>query len=150
MNIPSQCCTDTDVSMIKFEEGASKATIRNSERKTYSKIAIDGCMVKNEVAADGALYDINNRALIIELKGVDVSYGAHQVLAAAALLKGCDRTPTAFAGIVIGKQFPKVTSGIQKAQNAFAKQFKGPLHVVTKNGEFDYDAVFSFRGPHRI
>jgi len=149
MKVPEKCQQQTTVSLIKFEEGASKAVFRNARQASYRRVCLDKCAVTQSKSADAALYDANERVVIIELKGADVNYGAKQVLAAAEFLRASDLRPTAYAGIVVGKQYPKITTSIQKTKNAFASAFRGPLHVVTKNGEFEFAAVCSFNGPHR-
>lgn len=150
MKLTTACCTETSVSEIKFEEGASKAVILNPDRKTFTKVRIDGCLIKQERAADGALYDAEDRVIVIELKGNDVAYGAKQILSAARFLAKSDRRPSRYGGIVVGKEYPRISSTIQRSQSEFAKAFRGPLHVVTKNGSFSFEAVLSFKGPHKI
>lgn len=150
MTLNAACCERTNVSSIKFEEGASKAIFLNPSREWHIKVQIDGCLVTNERAADAALYNSNADVIIVELKGVDVAYGAKQIIAAAEVLRTHEPVPRSCAGLVVGKEYPKISTTIQRMQAQFAKAYKRPLHIVTKNGEFEFAAVHSFRGPFKV
>ena len=134
-------------SHVKVEEGARKAVFLNASRDNYFTTRIDGCMVENKVAADFVVSKINVGDLIVELKGTDVTHGAEQVLATAEGVGNCTQQRGPMAGLIVCRQYPRVDTKIQRLRNTFAKKFKGPIHVVTKNTEFDFERVLSFQGP---
>jgi len=87
---------------------------------------------------------------IIELKGKDVDHAVKQVLATAHHWCQNDYQEGKIAALIVSTQFPKTNTSVQRAQQEFTKIFKGPLHVVTKNYNGCLEAIFSFRGPHKI
>ena len=52
-----------------------------------------------------------------------------------------------FGALVVCSKYPKVDTKIQRAKLFLASKHKTPLHVVTQNLEYDFDALLSIRGP---
>lgn len=143
-----KCRQKTTDSNIKCEEKGKKAIFRNPERREYYKTQVDGCLIKDEVASDWVVSRPQIGDVIVELKGKDVDHAVTQIQATAkywtekALLEG------KLAGLVVATQYPRIDTKIQRAATALARSFNAPLHVVTKNYEFEIENVLSFKGPH--
>jgi hypothetical protein len=88
--------------------------------------------------------------VIIELKGKDVDTAVKQVEATASHWRSQNYGTGKIAALIVSTQYPKANTAVRKAQEKFTKVFHGPLHVVTKNYEGCLEAVFSFKGPHKI
>lgn len=146
--IPDRCISLSTHSKIKVEENRRKATLLNKGRSEYFVIKVDGCSVVNETAADFIVGNDHSGAVIIELKGKDVDHGATQVLATASLWRKVTNNPK-MAALIVCNQYPKVSTTIQKKKQEFAREYKGPLHVVTANYEFELECLLSFKGPHK-
>ncbi|HEX8662846.1 MAG TPA: hypothetical protein VF744_02305 [Beijerinckiaceae bacterium] len=149
MKIKGECEEETSVERIKVEELGRKATFVNEEHNTYRKTQMDGCVVKNQLAADWVVSRANIGDVIIELKGRHVEHAVRQIRATAGFLTDGDYREGRLAGLVVCTQFPKASTTVQRAQAEFARAFKGPLHVVTQNLEYAFENVLSFKGPHR-
>src|SRR3954451_9375532 len=77
------CKTATTVSKIKVDELGRSAVFLNGKREKFIKIRVDGCVVKNSLAADWVLSKERVGDIIIELKGKDVDHGTRQITATA-------------------------------------------------------------------
>lgn len=143
----NECRKETKVSRIKVEENGKKAVILNLEKLTYVVSAVDGCMIKNSVSADCAVSREGVGDVFIELKGADVNHAAEQIVATATFWTTHNLSFGRLAGLVVACRYPKVSTAIQRAKVEFAKKFKGPLHVVNRNAEYEFDKLLSFTGP---
>ena len=143
----ARCVETTDVSEIKVEELGKKAIFLNKERLPHRRIKMDGCVKKNETAADFVVVKPDVGTVIIELKGKHVEHAAEQVNATARFLRGIDHQPAKLAGLIVASTYPKANGTVQKQQQKFYREFKGPLHVVTKNYQFDFEKILSAAGP---
>jgi hypothetical protein len=63
----------------------------------------------------------------------------------------CDegRTNGKLGALVVCTRYPKIDTKIQRAKNKPAKSFKSPLHIVTKNYEFEFANLLNLLGPHK-
>lgn len=114
----------------------------------YEVTQVDGCLCKNETAADFVVKKSNVGDVVVELKGVDVPRGVLQVQATAKFWKALHPDIKKIAGLIVCRQRPKYSTSIQRLQRDFIKTFKGPLHVVSTKCEFQIHRVLSFDGPH--
>jgi len=144
--IPDNCVQVVNHKKIKVEECGKKVIVNNSDQLKFQVTQIDGCALKNTLAADWMISK-GQRHLIIELKGKDVAHAAKQIWATATFLVQDCNIKKNFSALVVARQYPKATTAVQKAQISFSKEFRGPLHVVTKNCEYDFEKVTSFKGP---
>jgi hypothetical protein len=143
-----ECTCEQSHSRIKVQERGRSAVFLNLSRAIVLLTRIDGCVVKNQTAADWVVTWTASRELIVELKGRNVEHACDQIWHTAQLVhRNCPGSK--LAGLIVCSQFPRFNTAIQKAKTSFARQFSGPLHVVSRNCEYDVDHVFSFRGPHR-
>ncbi|WP_146140343.1 hypothetical protein [Alsobacter soli] len=143
------CTSFSDNTRIKVEECGRKAVILNSERKQYIIVRYDGCVIKNQKAADYIIRNNNVGNLIVELKGKNVEHAVDQVIATADKIKNANNEEILLGALIVCTQFPRINTKIQKAKDTMRKRFNAPLHVVTKNYEFFFEAVMSFKGPHK-
>lgn len=128
-----------------MEEKGRSATFLNPDRADgLVAILVDGGVVVEGPRADYAV-EYQRRAVIVELKGRDVEYAANQVDATASLWLGSLDRADEIAGLIVAARYPKTSSKIQIKQNNFRKRFLGPLHVVCKNCEFEFGALFTFK-----
>ncbi|MGO9484192.1 MAG: hypothetical protein ACLPX9_06375 [Rhodomicrobium sp.] len=144
--MPIADCQETVAhSRIKIEELGKKAIFINDERKEYVRTKVDGCVLVNTTAADWVLSKSNVGDVIVELKGADVAHAAEQVHATAHYWKDNSLCIGKLAGLIVCTQYPRgANTKIQKAQQAFSRKFKGPLHVFTGNREYLFESVLSF------
>lgn len=132
---------------IKVEEGRRKAVFLNSKRSTFHRTRVDGCLVKHQISADYVVSCVDVGDVIVELKGKDVVHAVEQVVATANFMRSCSKTRGPIAGLVVCAQYPRIDTTIQRMMSKFKKGFNAPLHVVTKNYEFQIGKVLSFDGP---
>lgn len=143
------CTAETDVSKIKLADPRSKrhAIILNTAREPYLRTRVDGCIIKNSLAADWVLSKAQVGQVIVELKGKDLMHGAKQVLATAQYMADKKCRTGRLSAIVVGVQIPSVDSRIQRAKVDFIKKFGGPLHFVSRNLEYQFDRLLAVDGP---
>lgn len=134
------CTVETTVSRIKVEERGKSAVFINLDRNPYWKIKVDGCVVKNAIAADWIVAQKNNGAIIVELKGKDVDHAAKQVIATATLWRS-KNSRGRLAGLIIATQYPTASPIIQRLQESFRKAFSAKLHVASGRREFRIEAL---------
>ena len=144
----ADCQERVDHSKIVLAEGRRKATFLNEERRNYVKTKMDGCVVKNETAADWVLSKLAMGDLVIELKGGDVEHATKQVDATAQYLQNHNLRIGRIAALIVAQQLrPAASTTVQRAQQSFSKKFSGPLHVATSNYEFVFERVLEYDGP---
>jgi len=135
-------------SKIKVEEKGKKIIFRNQDRKQFIVTQVDGCVVCNEVAADYVVTKIGAGTVAVELKGCDAAYGAHQIFKTAGFFLENDvGNIKVSAGIVVCGGYPRVRSKIQILQQRFMKLHKGPLHIISRNIECDFERALGFDFP---
>jgi hypothetical protein len=135
-------------SLVKVEEKGKKATFVNHVRAEYARVRVDRCLIKGEIAADFVVARDGAGHVIIELKGKDVAHACEQIIATARLLRSCPNQPRRIAGLVVCAEFPKgIARGVQRLRESFAKEFRGPIHVVARNEQYELDKVLAFKGP---
>lgn len=145
--IDPECTAVVTVTQVKVEEKNRKAVFLNQEHIAHTKIRMDGCVVRNATAADWVVTKEGVGTVIVELKGKDVEHGARQVTATAQYLKDQNYAMPKVAALIVASSYPKASPTIQKSQSKFFRQFKGPLHVVTRNETFTFERVLSAAGP---
>ena len=143
------CRETTQVSNVKVSEGARSANFVNAERLEYCKVRVDGCLLKNQTAADFVVCCKGVGSVVVELKGVDVEHAVRQIEATLVAIAGCgDKSlPSKFAGLIICSRYPRIDTKLQRLKADFAKKHRAPIHVVAKNDSFDISRVLSFSGP---
>jgi hypothetical protein len=142
--------TQTD-SKIKVSENGRQAVFLNPERAVYFIVQVDGGLIKNTTASDYVVSKADQKGilddLVIELKGTDVNHALDQVMATANYWQQQGLRAGKIAALIVCARMPKFDTKVQRCASAFAKSFKGPLHVCPRNDEFVFENVFSFRGP---
>lgn len=100
------------------------------------------------MCADFVVSKIGVGDIVVELKGKDVAHGIEQVTATAQLYADNNLYTTGkIAALIVAKSCPSFNSTVRKGKEQFARRFKGPLHVVTKNDTFVFERVLDFKGP---
>lgn len=145
---PGASCSEiTTDSKIKVEECGRKAVFLNEDRHSYVRTKVDGCLVEGSPASDWVVSRQQLGDVIVELKGTDVSHAITQVTATAALWENSDRRCGALAALIVCSQYPRIATGIQRAKERFKREYRAPLHVVSRNREYRFELVLSFEGP---
>ena len=136
-------------SKIKVEEKGKSATFLNPGHRDFIKKRVDGCVLKNTTAADFVVTALGEGSVIVELKGVDVDHAVEQVHATAVSLKECGSSNALgpFAGLVVCARYPRFDTKVQSLMQKFAKAHRAPLHIVTRNEEYELVRVLAFDGP---
>jgi hypothetical protein len=143
----SRCTERTNVSKVKVQELGRKAIFKNKNRAIFCKTRVDGCVVKNAIAADWVLSKGNVGQIVIELKGRDVDHAVKQIEATTLLWREKNLVFGKLAGLVVCAQYPRANTMVQRAQDVFSRKFKGPLHIVTRNCEYVFEKVLAFDEP---
>jgi len=144
----NNCTNKTHDSHVKVAgEHGRQAVIRNGNRESFIRSKVDGCMLKQQTAADWVVSKPKVGDVIIELKGGDVSHAVDQIQATLNYWNKNNLSNGKFGALVVCSKYPKVDTKIQRAKLFLASKHKTPLHVVTQNLEYDFDALLSIRGP---
>lgn len=133
--------------IIVVEERGRKAAFLNPRRLECVVTQFDGCVVTNQPAADKIVTCSIVGDIIVELKGRDVDHAVTQINATARYWHGAGMRVGRVAGLIVARQFPRASTKVQRAQQSFSRQFKGPLHVVTKNYQYTFEQVLAYDGP---
>jgi hypothetical protein len=141
------CEEKTKASKIKVAENGKSAVILNGEREDFKKIKVDGCLVKNLTASDWVISKDKTGEVVIELKGCDVDHAVVQVMATIEHLTAFKLRTGKLGCLIVCSRYPKHDTKVQLAQQRIAKQFKAPLHVVSRNLEYAFEKLLSFDGP---
>jgi hypothetical protein len=142
-----ECSQSTTDSNVKVEELGRKAVFKNPGNVSHNKIRIDGCVIKNGERADFAVEKLQVGTILIEFKGKDIEHAADQIIRTAVHWRNALKRKEAIAGLIVGTQYPRASTSLQKKQADFAKRFKSPLHCVTRNCVYEFEKVLSFKGP---
>jgi len=135
---------------IKLTDPGSKrfAVFVNANEHQHDKTQSDGCLMVGQTAADWILTKAKTlEQVIVELKGKDVDHACMQIIATAEYLREQGKLGTTVAGLIVCTEYPRNNTKIQRARVQFARNFKGPIHAVTKSKEFTLAQVIRFDGP---
>jgi hypothetical protein len=145
--IKQQFYKKTNASKIKVEENGKQAIFLNPRRGVYFVIRVDGHLIQNKIACDFVVSKEKFADLMIELKGTDVDHAVEQVFLTAKFWHDTALNEGKIAALVVSSRYPRFDSKIARYKEKFARQFKGPLHLVTKNQEYYMERVVEFSGP---
>lgn len=134
-------------SKVAVKEKGKQAIFVNEERKLFYIIRVDGNLIKNEISSDYVVRKAEVGNVIIELKGMDVDHAVEQILATARYWKKNGYKNSPVAGLVVCSRKPSFDTKVQRHRSKFAKEFNGPLHVVSHNDEFVFERVLAQGGP---
>lgn len=143
----ADCFVDTNVSRIKLAESGRFLIVKNDERNKYRKAKVDGCLLSQELAADWVLTKYHHGDVVIELKGSEVDHAIKQIVATIKYWHENQLASGQLAAIIVCSRYPKIDTKIQRAKVTLAKTYKAPLHVVSRNREYQFSALLSNRGP---
>lgn len=121
MKIPDKCICITTDSNIKFEEHKCAIFFTNPQRKTCSRICIDGCVITEGLRCDNLLIDWNGNEYFVELKGSDISHAIKQIEATIPLLHKAGAQIKAF--IIHKSRSPQFTTEIQRAKKRLQQRY---------------------------
>lgn len=141
MPIRNECIETTNVSRIVVEEGGKKATFMNATRRTFRKIRVDNCVVKNATAADYLIEKDGVGALVVELKGSDVAHAITQVVETGQWYRTHVAKEEKLAALIVCNQYPRVSSIVLRGQARFSRLCGGNLTVVSRNREHHFEEL---------
>jgi hypothetical protein len=142
------CSNQSKASKIKVEEKGKQAIFLNPDKSTFTRIKIDGCLVKEATACDWLVIKNNTDRVIVELKGCDVSHALDQVEATFIHLASLNLLSGRVAALIVCRRpssHPIFTTKLQRLKDRLSKKYRAPLHVVGSNREFSIDQVLSQR-----
>ena len=129
-NVPSICVTETNQSVIKFEEKKSVIKFNNPQRLTYKRVAVDGCALKEGAKCDNMLCSADEQEeRYVELKGQDIKHAIEQL--ATTIVKLGENNSHRYAYVACTKVAPQIRTDIQAAQLRFKRLFNSCLVVKT-------------------
>ena len=127
-NVPECCITDTNDSVVKFEEKRSIIRFRNPQKRIYKRVQVDGCALSEGAKCDNMLCSCDEREeWYIELKGSDVPHAIEQIK--ATIQKLGEYSDNRHSFIVCTRVMPQITTKIQKAKKEFHDHFHSSLLV---------------------
>jgi hypothetical protein len=141
---PEECSRTGRWPKIKVEQRGRKAVFLNPEKKSFTKTVVDGCLIKEELAADFLVSDATVGDLIVELKGRDVKHAVRQVAATAIHIResGLRKGPR-LAALIVCSQYPKFDTPVRRARETFKQEHGAPLRVASGNREYPFQAMFA-------
>ena len=129
-NVPSVCITETNQSVIKFEEKKSVVKFNNPKRLTYKMVAVDGCALTEGVKCDNLLCSADEQEeRFVELKGRNIKHAIEQL--ATTIVKLGEFNSRRYAYVSCTKVAPLIRTDIQAALLRFKKDFNATLLVKT-------------------
>lgn len=139
----AKCQEATTVSRIKVEENRKQVIFLNLLNEPYLKVRHDGCMVRQQVGCDWVVSKSGMGHVFIELKGKDIKHATEQILAAVEYWTQNGFTDGKVAGLIIGNQYPRIDTQIQRAMQIFSQKYKGKLKVYSRNIECQFGDCFA-------
>ena len=136
----ARCGTDTNHPIIVLpRENKMTARFSNPAREPHIYYQVDGCLLKNETAADYVIVKEGVGAVVVELKGKDVMSGVEQIIATGRQVRTAwpDRHKGKIAGLLVSVRVPHgAATDLQRARTMFRKEFRSNLQ--TCNGKKDH------------
>jgi hypothetical protein len=139
MPFDAQCATQTKGGRIVVSENRSSATFVNPSRHSVTTIRVDGCMLKNTIAADYVVVGPEQFAIIVELKGVDVSHAVDQISATARFWKLQCPEHARLAALIVCARYPRIDTKVQRVKQQLRRELNIKLRVESRNKEFRFD-----------
>lgn len=142
-------CTETlRHSRIRVDDKRSPrwAVFLNPTRSRIRKIRVDGCLVRGGPAADWIVSKADCVDVVVELKGRDVDHALEQAVATLRLwndLPGNENNDR-LAVLIVCTQYPRETTKIDRARKQLAQDYRAPLHIRTRNLEYEFDTLAKF------
>ncbi|MGM9740214.1 MAG: hypothetical protein ACI3ZP_06375 [Candidatus Cryptobacteroides sp.] len=122
------CICEANDSKIKFEENNRKIVFLNPERKTYLKVAVDGCTIRDGLRCDNLLLSSDeHEERYVELKGVQVMHAIDQLEVTINRLGEYDENRHAF--VISTNVAPAITSQIQRKIKLFKQTYNSSLTI---------------------
>lgn len=144
-----ECVTTTRATRVAVSEKGKSAVFLNFEKQPICKVQYDGCHISQQVGCDWLVLKGSDVTILVELKGSDIDRALIQIEATLAALRASDLLSTRMAALIVcasGSVRPAYTSKIQKVQQRLSRDYRTPLHVVTRNREYQFDAVLKHGG----
>jgi hypothetical protein len=140
----ADCQESVTDSRVKFEENGRKVVFLNLANEEFLKTRVDGCLKDCSPACDWVATRPGKGDVLLELKGSNVAHALKQLLSTAQYWTQKGYGTGRLSALVVCSQFPKVSTGIQRAQATFQKKFKAPLHVTPRNQELEFESLLEF------
>lgn len=141
-----KCFIDTADSKIKFREAGRQAVVLNASKELFTRVKVDGCLLKEVTAADWVLAKPSVGDVVIELKGTDIGRGIEQVRKTINHWNKAGLRAGRIAALIVCSRYPRIDTKIQRAKQALARDHRAPLHVVPRNREFEFEALLTYGG----
>jgi len=125
-----ECITECDHKLLKLEAHGKSALFLNPQQANHRKYEVDGCLVKNSLAADCALEKTGTGLVIVEFKGRNVEHATKQLSASYTYFKQEQKYDGKIAALVVSTESPSGSATLNRLRDKFARQHQGcPLHV---------------------
>ncbi len=130
MKIKKKCLEIIKHTIITCKENKRKITFLNPNKKSISKILVDGCQIIDGLRCD-YLITYDTRQEFVELKGKNLEHAFKQLERTIDLLGKKNHQKRAF---VISSRSPLTSPVIQSQKLRFKRKFKSEL-IVKNNSE---------------
>lgn len=104
------CSHKTKNNLIKVADSAREVILKNVAGNCITYVKFDGCVLKQETAADFLVLIDGDVEAILELKGRNIEHALDQIEATAIWLRSHDYQTTGKTGAISCKQVPSGTS----------------------------------------
>jgi hypothetical protein len=143
----SRCIEALKDTRIKVKEHSRSAVFLNQKRLEVRKIKLDGCLVRGRTTADWIVSKANCVDVVVELKGRDVEHAVAQVRATLEFWQNNRKRGknTKLAALIVCTQYPRTDTKVQLAKQRIARDFGAPLHVRTRNEEYEFCLIAEFK-----
>lgn len=118
----------------------------NLQRSSVRRIRVDGCLIKGSGASDWIVSKANCVDVVIELKGRDVDHAVEQIEATMRFWSNhaSRGENTKLAALIVCAQYPRIDTKIQQAKHRLARGHGAPLHIRTRNGEYEFCSLAQY------
>lgn len=114
-----------------------KATFRNDACTSFTKVRIDGCVIKGDIkAVDWMLRKHEVGDLLVELKGGKTDDAVKQIHSTVIYLDGIGELSRHRAALVVSSKVPRVSGTSQALQVKLRKKHR--CRIVFRTGEREY------------
>jgi len=137
----SPCCTRCNSPIELVTENKSTLRILNSNRLTFNKCKVDGCLIRNGIRCDWLLtHDEAQRESYVELKGADVEHAVKQIVRSVQQLTSNPRAKK--TGYIICTRSPLSSPKIQLLSKRLLRDHNIVLRVKKTVCEESIESVF--------
>ena len=121
----AECCIVASDRLIKISSDGKHIVLKNSSKRNFLIVNIDGCLVTTGIRCDKAVRDDNKVDVLIEFKGGDIGHGSKQIVATAEFWIASAFNQRPIHGCLVTTNTPSFDASVQRAKIEMKKRFGG-------------------------